>query len=175
MLYLFNIQKHICTNPLCEDFRPPRKKREDGEGGQRRDRRPQKKGNGEGFRSGKPIKTQSGADRFKQRYAKKPEVIATAAPTEQKIIKDKDGSEKKITVKKQFSTSVGTWDALDALKLGGEAEAPKEEVKETVTPEPAPAEPVPAPEVPAPAEAPAPENPAHVETGNGEPAAGGQA
>ena len=177
MLYLFNIQKHICTNPLCEDFRPPRKKREDGEGGQRRDRRPQKKGNnGEGFRSGKPIKTQSGADRFKQRYAKKPEVIATAAPTEQKVIKDKDGSEKKITVKKQFNTSVGTWDALDALKLGGEAEAPKEEVKETVTPEPAPAEPAPAPEVPAPAaEAPAPENPAPAETGNGEPAAGGQA
>ena len=118
MLYLFNIQKHICTNPLCEDYRPPRRKREDGgEGGQQR--RPFKRNNGEGFRSGKPVKTQSGADRFKQRYAKKlePKVAHTAAPIEEKIIKDKDGKEKKITVTKSFSSAAGTWDALDALKI----------------------------------------------------------
>ena len=116
MLYLFNIQKHICTNPLCEDYRPPRKKREDGEGDQRR---PFKKNNGEGFRSGKPVKTQSGADRFKQRYAKKtePKVIMSASPTEEKIIKGMNGKEKKITVTKEFNTAAGTWDALDALKI----------------------------------------------------------
>lgn len=118
MLYLFNIQKHICTNPLCEDYRPPRKKREDDEeGGQQR--RPFKKNNSEGFRSGKPVKTQSGADRFKQRYAKKtePKVIMSASPTEEKIIKGMNGKEKKITVTKEFNTAAGTWDALDALKI----------------------------------------------------------
>lgn len=138
MLYLFNISKHICTNPLCEDYRPPRKKREDGEGGQQR--RPFKKNNGEGFRSGKPVKTQSGADRFKQRYANKktePKVIKSAAPTEEKIIKDKDGKEKKVIVAKKFNTSAGTWDALDALKIpdpGAEQPAVSEAPAEAVAP-----------------------------------------
>lgn len=152
MLYLFNIQKHICTNPLCEDYRPPRKKREDGEGGGQR--RPFKKrdNRGEDFHSGKPIKTQSGVDRFKQRYAAKPKVT-TIAPTEEKIIKDKDGKEKKIIVKKQFSTSAGTWDALDNLKLGEPAEAKAEQPK---TEEPPPA---PAPEAAPQAEAAPAENP----------------
>lgn len=158
MLYLFNIQKHICTNPLCEDYRPPRKKREDGEGGQRR---PFKKGGnkGEGFRSGKPIKTQSGADRFKQRYANakkaEPRVFKAAAPTEEKIIKDINGKDKKITVQKKFETGAGTWDALDALKIPPEttaeqpavSEAPAEAVapaavEVTPTAEPAPSAPV---------------------------------
>lgn len=135
MLFLFNIQKHICTNPLCEDYRPPRKKREDGEDGQRR---PFKKGDsnkGEGFRSGKPIKTKSGTDRFKQRYANvkkpaEPKSIKTAAPTEEKIVKDVNGKDKKITVQKKFETSSGTWDALDGLKLTPETPAEQPAVSE---------------------------------------------
>ena len=118
MLYLFNIQKHICTNPLCEDYRPPRKKREDGEG----------------FRPGKPIKTKSGTDRFKQRYAKvkksEPKPIKTAAPTEEKIVKDVNGKDKKIMVQKKFETSRGTWDALNNLKLTPETPAEQPAVSE---------------------------------------------
>ena len=135
MLYLFNIQKHICTNPLCEDYRPPRKKREDGEGGQRHPFKKADSNNGEGFRSGKPIKTKSGTDRFKQRYANvkkpaEPKPIKTAAPTEEKIVKDVNGKDKKVTVQKKFETSSGTWDALDGLKLTQETPAEQPAVSE---------------------------------------------
>ena len=127
MLYLFNIQKHICTNPLCEDYHPPRKKRENGEGGQRRPFKKDGNNKGEGLRSGKPIKVRSGVDRFKQRYADvkkaEPKVIKTAAPTEEKIIKDINGKDKKITIQKKFETSSGAWDALDGLKLTPETPA----------------------------------------------------
>ena len=61
----------------------------------------------------------SQSDKFNARYAKKAadRVIASAVPTEEKVVKDKDGKEKTITVKRDFNTSAGTWDALDALKL----------------------------------------------------------
>lgn len=113
MKWIHSIHKHICTNNMCEDWRPPREKKPRGEGGD------QPRRSGKPWTSGKNIATRSGADRFKQRYAKKDpnRVIASAAPTEAVALLRPDGSTVMRKAPKKFETASGTWDALSKIKI----------------------------------------------------------
>lgn len=144
LTWIREIHRNICTNVMCV-WGTTKEEAIERYGG-KEDRPRYSKGGKKGkdsfhYKGGDGNETMS--DKFKARYAKKAadRVVASVVPTEEKIVKDKDGNEKKVTVKKAFSGSAGVWDALDSLKI---ADAPAE---------------TPAPAAEAPANPPPPENP----------------
>lgn len=130
LTWIKEVHRNICTNVMCV-WGTTKEEAIERWGGEDRPRYTKggKKGK-DGFHYKGKDGNASQSDKFNARYAKKAadRVIASAVPTEEKVVKDKDGKEKTITVKRDFNTSAGTWDALDALKIpdGPAAEAAPE-------------------------------------------------
>lgn len=134
--------RFVCSDPMCEnweDATPPWARNRDGEGGEpaAAPERISKKHRG-GYDSGKPISTESGAERFKKRFQKKQFTPEQKANFEKK--KAERAAMEAMARENNEKIAKGQqdqWAALDKLKLGdgnGEQAAP---AAEAPAPEPA--------------------------------------
>lgn len=111
MQHVFKTNKDFCLNPLCEAYAPPPEKKA----------APEKIStqHDHNYTSGKRIEQTSAADKFRQRYGKKPMTAEQKAKAEKRAAVQagiKDLKQKADKFSKD--ASAGVWGALDALKLG---------------------------------------------------------